>query len=210
MGGWQCGELLPSLVEPDAGTLERPDLRREDDLVLDLGDVDLFDPGVVVEARPLEHAEQRPSRPGVEDELSGQGRALAHHLDATEVEVVTEEHELHDPATPTSPRVRNDVPARTHRRAEGLECRVAHAVGDRARLCEPVEHRVDDVVDTARADRVVRGVADHLAPGELEERPRPVRGRDEQCVERLGPPFEGMFDPRSRTLHVDAVGGDAH
>ena len=101
----------------------------------------------------------------------GQRGVLADHLDPRLVGDVADEDDLDD-AAPRPCRARS--PRRSPRRASsgrGDRARARRAPSAIcARLVEAVQHRVDDLVDAARADRVVRGVADDLEPGRVEER----------------------------------------
>ena len=131
-------------------------------------------------------------------------------LDAVGVVVVAEQHDLDHPAARARGPVGDDVARRAHRRGERLERRRCHAVGDRRRLLEAVEHGVHDLVDAARTDRVVRGVADDLAPREPRNDVGHWSAAHEQRRERLGATLEGALADRGGSLHVDAVGGDPH
>ena len=75
--------------------------------------------------------------------------------------------------------------------------RSARPSADPARLGEALQHRVDDRVDRARADRVVGGVADHVEPGQLEEPARPCVRLAEQGAVGLGPALEATARRRA-------------
>ena len=81
---------------------------------------------------------------------------------------------------------------------------------DLFRLREADEHLVDDRVDAAAADRVVRRVLDHLVPGQVQKRPRPRIGGDMEGGEWLGIPLQAALGAPGRLLDVDAGAGDAH
>ena len=93
---------------------------------------------------------------------------------------------------------------------EGLDRPLGQAGRDVARLGVAVQDGVDDIVDRAGTDGVVRGVAHHLAPGQLEEPVRVGRGRLEEGAQGFGAPLELPLGDRPPALDVDPVGRDAH
>ena len=139
------------------------------------------------------------------------GRADRHEL-APLRHVVARQAELDDAAAAAGRRVHDHrrAPVDRHGRAQRAEGPLGQALGDLGGLGVAVEDGVAHLVDRAGADGVVGAVADHLEPGPVEQRGRPVAGRQEQGRQRLGQPLEGPLGPSRGLLHVDAVGGHAH
>ena len=169
-----------------------------------------MDPGVVVDLRPLHHPEHGADRGRVERHRAGEAEALGDHLDVGPGGVVRGDDQLDHARTRPSDRVDRDGAGVGEGAGEGGERAVGDTLGDLPGLGVAVQHGVAHVVDRARADRVVGGVADHLAPGEVEERARPGVGVGEERGEGLGPALEGAFGRGGRPLHVDAVRRHAH
>ena len=98
--------------------------------------------------------------------------------------------EFHDAPSGRGRRVEHVGAGLGQRPGEGLDCPVAQARGDVTRLGVAVEYGVDHVVHRARADGVVRGVAHHLTPGQLEQPVGIHIWRLEQRTQGFGPALE--------------------
>ena len=97
-----------------------------------------------------------------------------------------------------------------HGESEGFHRPVGQAGGDGSGLGVPVQHGVDHIVHRAGADGVVRGIAHHLPPGQLQEARGVGRGWLEERGQGLGSPLQLTLRHRALALHVHAIRGDAH
>ena len=73
-----------------------------------------------------------------------------------------------------------------------------------------MEHSVDDVVNRAGADGIVRRVTDHLAPRHVEQGDGIGLWREEHRGERLTALLDRPLSVRGRALDIDAVRDDTH
>ncbi len=161
-------------------------------------------------ARPLDQPEHRADGPAVEGHRPRQPGPLGEHLDVRARFADRRDDHLDHPGTVTVRRVDHHWPRLGHREGEGRERGIGEAVADLARFGVAVEHRVDDVVHRAGADRVVGRVADHEAPCQLEEGRGPRVGGQVERGQRLRLAFERALGAGGGLLDVDPVGGDSH
>ncbi len=145
------------------------DRDRHVDALVGLDDLDVLDPGVVADFRALEHAEDGADRVRVEHHRARQPGALREHLHALGRRTVGRHDQLDEAGAGPGRGVQHRGARLGQRVGEVLDRTLGQTRGDGPCLGVAVEDGVDDVVDRAGADGVVRGVADDLFPRQLEE-----------------------------------------
>src|SRR5664280_1388471 len=189
-----------------AGTTADHDGDVESGLVLGEGDVG--DVAVVVDAGTLDESEHGSDRLAVERHLAGQSGPFGEHLDTGARFAHRRDHHLDHPATVACRGVDHDRTGRCHGPGHGGKGILGQTLAEVAGLGVAVQHGVDDVVGRAGTDGVVGRVADDQPPRQIEERGRPRLGRQEERRERLGHLLECPLCPAGRLFDVDPVGGD--
>ena len=196
-GGEQGEELALDLFDADAGPRVGADDDGDVHAGVVLGQGDVRDVGVVVDARTLDQPEHAADGGAVEGDRPGQTGALGQHLDVGAGLTRRHLHHLDHPTPLHRARIDHHRTRAGHGGGQRGQGFVGQSLADVLGLGIAVQHRVHHIVDRTRTDRVVGRVADHLRPGHAAggapARRRPAgTGRKEVRPSARGPVLPGL------------------